>query len=103
VRRLIAVDSPEVAAAKRLIDALREQGFSFSRIAPGEDAPVRGTRDDRNYSDEIYVAGFSHSCTAIRRSKSSLIIPGGLPVVARLEGDALTVLHVVATEWHLSP
>jgi hypothetical protein len=94
-------DGPELAAAKRLLDAAKAAGFSFARIAPGEDAPLRGMRQTREWLDEMYLAGCSEpvSCTAIRRRRSSLIVPGGLPVAARVEGDAIEVLHTVVTEW----
>lgn len=95
------VDSPEVVAAKRLLDTLHHQGFTFTRIATGEDGPLHGTRETPEWLDEVYIAGFSDSCSAIRRRRSSLIVPGGPPVAARVEGDALTVLHVVSTEWTL--
>jgi hypothetical protein len=36
------VDSPELAAAKRLLGAAKDQGFTFQRIAPGPDGPLRG-------------------------------------------------------------
>ena len=32
-------ESPELAAAKRLLDAAKDRGFIFERIAVGEDAP----------------------------------------------------------------
>jgi len=38
-------DSPELAAAKRLLDATKALGFTFRRIAFGKDAPPRGTRE----------------------------------------------------------
>lgn len=98
----VMVDSPWTAAAKRLLDDLRAQGFAFERIGPGEDAPVRGVRNSIAYRDEIYLVGFSHSCFAQRRKRRSIIVPGGLPITWRVEGDALTVLHVVATEWNLT-
>jgi hypothetical protein len=34
-----------------------------------------------------------------RQRKSSLVVPGGLPVTEREEGDALTVLHTVVSDW----
>ena len=49
--------------------------------------------------DEIYIAGFSGSCYATRARRYSLIVPGGLPVTDRVEGDALTVLHTVVFDW----
>jgi hypothetical protein len=63
------------------------------------DAPVVGVRESVGWHDEIYLAGFSDSCTAIRRRRSSLIVPGGLPVAERVNGDALTVLHTVVRDW----
>jgi hypothetical protein len=94
-------DSPELAAAKRLLDEAKAQGFRFERVAPGEDGHLRGVRDTPEHRDEIYLAGFAapESCTAIRRRRSSLIVPGGLPVTARVTGDALTVLHTVVSDW----
>jgi hypothetical protein len=94
-------DGPELAAAKRLLDAAKDAGFAFARIATGEDGPLRGVRQSREWVDELYLAGFSQpqSCTAIRRRRCSLLVPGGLPVAARVDGDAIEVLHTVVTEW----
>jgi hypothetical protein len=94
-------DSPEVAAAKRLLDAAKDQGFRFERLAPGPDGPLRGVRETVEWRDEIYVGGCGQpdSCTAIRRRRSSLVVPGGLPVTARVTGDALVVLHTVVSDW----
>ena len=94
-------DSPDLAAAKRLLDAAKEAGFSFQRIAVGEDAPLLGVRQSTQWLDEIHLGGLwaPQSCTAIRRRRSSLVVPGGLPVAQRVSGDALTVLHTVVTDW----
>ncbi|MGH3900872.1 MAG: hypothetical protein ACRDTA_22035 [Pseudonocardiaceae bacterium] len=94
-------DSADLAAAKRLLDAATSDGFTFQRIAPGEDGPLRGVRETPEFLDEIYVAGFwePDSCTAIRRRRSSLVVPRGLPVTERVTGDALTVLHTVIFDW----
>lgn len=94
-------DSPQLVAAMRLLDAAKDAGFAFERIVPGEDGPLRGVRQTREFLDEVYVAGCEEpdSCTAIRRRRCSLIVPGGLPVVERVAGDALTVLHTVVTDW----
>lgn len=93
--------SPDLAAAKRLLDAAKDQGFRFERIAPGPDGPLRGVRETLEFIDELYLAGFweADACTAIRRRRCALLVPGGLPVTARIEGDALTVLHTVVTDW----
>jgi hypothetical protein len=91
--------SLDVAVAKRLLDVAVDNGFSFQRLAVGPDGPLRGVRESIEWQDEIYLAGFSDSCTAIRRRRSSLIVPGGLPVAKRVSGDALTVLHTVVCDW----
>ena len=98
----MTTDSPDVAAAKQLLDAAKDAGFAFQRVAPGEDGPLLGVRDGARYRAEIYLAGFlePQSCRAIRRRRYSLIVPGGLPVAERVSGDALTVLHTVVTDWH---
>jgi len=95
------VDSPDLAAAKRLLDAAKDAGFAFQRIAPGEDAPLRGVRQSTHWLDEIHLGGLwaPQSCTAIRRRRSSLVVPGGLPVAEQVSGDALIVLHTVVTDW----
>ncbi len=95
------IDSPELAAAKRLLDVAKSDGFAFRRTAPGPDGPLRGVRDTVQWHDEVYLAGFwqENSCHAIRRRRSSLLVPGGLPVAQRVSGDALTVLHTVLTDW----
>jgi hypothetical protein len=95
------VDSPQLVAAMRLLDAAKDAGFTFERIAPGEDGPLHGVRQTREFIDEVYVAGCGEpdSCTAIRRRRYSLIVPGGLPVTQRLAGDALTVLHIIVIDW----
>jgi hypothetical protein len=95
----MTADSPGVAVAKRLLDGAKAHGFHFERIADGPDAPLVGVRESIQWRDEIYLAGFSDSCTAIRRRRSSLIVPGGLPVAHRVSGDALTVLHTVVCDW----
>jgi len=48
-------DSPDLAAAKRLLDAAKEAGFAFQQIAPGEDAPLRGVRQSTQWLDEIHL------------------------------------------------
>lgn len=91
--------SPQLRAAMRLVDLATQQGFAFTRTVPGEDAPLRGIRQTREFIDEIVVAGFSTSCEATRRRRHSLVVPGGLPVVQCVTGDALTVLHTVTEDW----
>jgi len=91
--------APQLAAAKRLLDAAKDAGFAFQRIAPGPDGPMRGVRRAREWVDEIYLGGFAHSYTALRRRRWSLVVPGGLPVAARVDGDAIEVLQTVVADW----
>jgi hypothetical protein len=58
-----------------------------------------GWRETIEHRDEMYLGGFGDSYHATRATKPSLIVPGGLPVTARVAGDALTVLHTVVTDW----
>ncbi|MGH3768073.1 MAG: hypothetical protein ACRDTX_23485 [Pseudonocardiaceae bacterium] len=94
-----AADGPELRAAKRLLDLATSQGFAFQRVAPGPDGPLFARRETTQYRDEIDLGGFADSCHATRARKSSLVVPGGLPVTARVTGDALTVLHTVLADW----
>lgn len=94
-----AAEGPELTAAKRLLDLAKNHGFAFQRVAPGPDGPLFARRDTLEHHDEIYLGGFHDSCHAIRARKSSLIVPGGLPITARVTGDALTVLHTVVSDW----
>jgi hypothetical protein len=97
-------DSPELSAAKRLLDDAKARGFAFERTGPGPDAPLLGVRESTDWVDEIVLAGFwqPNSCCAVRRRRSSLVVPGGLPVAERVQGDALTVLHTVVSDWAVS-
>lgn len=74
------------------------------RVAAGPDGPLRGVRQSPEFLDELYLAGFWEpgACTALRRHRCALLVPGGLPVTARVKGDALTVLHIVVTDWEFS-
>jgi hypothetical protein len=58
-----------------------------------------GVRETLAYRDICYLGGFSEGCSATRTRKSSLVIPGGPLITARVNGDALTVLHTVVTDW----
>jgi hypothetical protein len=89
----------ELRAAKRLLDLAKSHGFAFQRVAPGPDGPLFARRETTGYRDEIYLGGFNDSCHATRVRKSSFIVPGGLPITARVTGDALTVLHTVVADW----
>src|SRR3954454_20451632 len=93
------VDGPELTAAKRLLDAAKSQGFTFQRIATGPDGPLLGVRETVEYRDTCYLSGFGEGCSATRARKYSLVLPGGLPITERVTGDALTVLHVLLSDW----
>lgn len=95
----MVADSPELAAAKRLLDLAKSQGFTFQRIAPGPDGPLFARRETTAHRDEIYLGGFGDSCHATRARKSSLIVPGAPLITARVSGDALSVLHTVLSDW----
>ncbi len=69
-------DSADVITGKRLLDAVKRQGFVFRRIAPGPDGPLEGVREINGWRDVIYLGGFSSSCYAWRERRSSLILPG---------------------------
>ena len=96
---VVSAESPDLAAAKRLLDAAKRAGFRFQRVAPGPDGPLWGVRETVGWRDTIYLAGFSQACTASRARKSSLIIPGGPLVTQRVSGDAVCVLHTVVCDW----
>lgn len=85
----------------RLLDLAKTRGFRFERIAPGPDGPLRGVRETPLFADEINIAGMwaPGCCSAIRRRRCTLILPGGLPVIDQVTGNALTVLNTVVTSW----
>jgi hypothetical protein len=58
-----------------------------------------GVRESLDYRDTVYIGGFDSGCHASRARKSSLIVPGGGPVIERVEGDAVTVLHTAVSDW----
>jgi hypothetical protein len=121
-------DSPPPPSAERIIAQLRTtarrggrpwltarnwwrpSGCSTSRKTMG--SPSSGSRRVRTgrcgvcekppqWRDEIYLAGFwaPNSCSATRRRRCSLVVPGGLPIAERVSGDALTVVHTVLSDW----
>jgi hypothetical protein len=62
---------------------------------------LRGVREAPQWRNEIYLAGFwaLNSCSATRRRRCALVVPGGLPIAERVSGDALTVVHTVLSDW----
>lgn len=93
----MGADSPDVMIAKRLLDQLKQRGFQFQRIAPGEDGPLIGNRVTGNCVDMIHIEGFSRDCFAWRQRSASLILPGAGLVERRADGSALDVLNEVLT------
>lgn len=93
--------SADLVTGKRLLDAVKRQGFVFRRIAPGPDGPLEGVREVGGWRDTIHLGGFSDGCYAWRERTSSLIVPGGALVATRVSGNALNVLNAVLT-WEAS-
>lgn len=92
-------ESPDLVAAKQLLDIAKRRGFVFQRVAPGPDGPLWGVRETLEWRDTLYLAGFGQDCSATRTRKSSSIIPRGSLVTHRLDGNALSVLHTVVLDW----
>ena len=95
-------DSPDVVVAKRLLDQVKRDGFTFQRVALGEDAPLVGYRISDDWVDLIHLEGFSRDCFAWRQRASSLIVSRDALVQRRVEGGALDVLREVLT-WETRP
>lgn len=96
----MTAESPDLSAARRLLDLAKERGFTFLRIAPGEDGPLWGERDTPEWSDTIYISGFSEGCNATRARRSLLVVPSGLLTTERVSGNAIEVLRTVC-DWVL--
>ncbi len=97
----MTIDSPDLVIAKRLLDHVKAQGFQFQRVAQGPDGVLLGTRRTDEWTDTVYLDGFSRGCYALRERKTSLVIPGSALVERRATGDALNVLNTVLT-WENS-
>jgi hypothetical protein len=90
--------SAELAAAMRLLDARQGAGVQLPNALPsGRTVRCSACGKASIYRDTVYLAGFSERCHA--RSRRNLIVPGGLPVIDRVDGDALTVLHTAVSDW----
>jgi hypothetical protein len=83
--------------AKRLLDHAKLRGFRFRRVAEGLDGAMLGTRRTGEWSDTVYLNGFSRDCYALRERITSLVVPGHALVERRATGDALNVLNAVLT------
>ncbi len=91
------LDCPDVVTAKRLLDHVKQGGFTFQRVAPGVDGPLVGYRVSDDCVDMIHIEGFSRDCFAWRTRTSSLIVSPAALVQAWVEGSALEVLGEVLT------
>lgn len=93
----MAAESPDLVIAKRLLDHAKLRGFQFRRVAEGPDGALLGTRRTGEWSDTVYLNGFSRDCYALRKRTTSLLVPGDALVERRATGDALNVLNAVLT------
>ena len=66
---------PRPRDAKRLLDHVKDQSFQFQRVA-GPDVSLVGTRDTDEWTDTVYLDGFSRGCYALRERRTSLVVPG---------------------------
>ncbi len=94
---VMATDSPDLVIAKRLLDLVKAEGFQFQRIVEGPDGALLGTRHTGEWTDTLYLDGFSQGCYAVRERKTSLVVPGNALVERRATGGALNVLNSVLT------
>lgn len=88
-------DSPDLVIAKRLLDHVKAQGFQFQRVAEGPDGALLGIRRTHDWTDTLFIDGFTRGCYAMRERTTSLVVPGSALVEHRTSGGALTVLHTV--------
>lgn len=73
----MTTDSPDVVIAKQLLDHVKAQGFQFQRVAEGPDGALLGIRRADEWTDTVYLDGFSRGCYAMRERATSLVVPGG--------------------------
>jgi hypothetical protein len=88
-------DERKLTAAMRLAETC---GFRFMQVTPG--AAWWGERDTAQWNDIVFLGGISGNCNAAR-SRQGLVVPGERLIAERVEGDALTVLHIVCEHWPL--
>lgn len=92
-----APESADLVVAKRLLDHARRRGFQFRPVEGGPDGALLGTRDREDFTDIVFIAGFSRDCYAVRQRTSSLLVPGGGALELRVTGDVLNTLNSVLT------
>jgi hypothetical protein len=93
----MATDNADLVIAKRLLDHVKVRGFQFQRVTEGPDGALLGLRRSGEWTDTVYLGGFSCGCYALRERGTSLLVPGGGLVERRASGDALNVLNAVLT------
>ncbi|MGH3937919.1 MAG: hypothetical protein ACRDTG_04675 [Pseudonocardiaceae bacterium] len=90
-------ENPDLIIAMRLLDHAKLRGFQFQRVAKGPDGALLGTRRTGDWTDTLYIDGFSCNCYALRERTTSLVVPSNAQVECRASGDALNVLNAVLT------
>jgi hypothetical protein len=90
-------ESRDLVIAKRLLDHAKLRGFQFHRVGDGPDGALLGTRRTGDWTDTVYLDGFSCGCYALRERTTSLAVPGPGLVERRTAGDVLNVLNTVLT------
>ena len=93
---MTSTDSPDLAAAKRLLDRAKLGGFEFVRTASGPDGPLLGRRITGRWLDTVYLEGLSRDCHAWRQRRSPLLTPGQ-KAERQISGSALDILNDVLT------
>ncbi|MFN2495135.1 MAG: hypothetical protein ABR608_04405 [Pseudonocardiaceae bacterium] len=93
----MAIESRDLVIAKRLLDHAKLRGFQFRRVAEGPDGALLGTRRTDEWTDTLYLNGFSRDCYALRERTTCLLVPDHALVERRATGDALNVLNAVLT------
>lgn len=93
----MVAESPDLVIAKRLLDHVKARGFQFQRVAGGPDGALLGLRRTLDWTDILYLDGFSRDCYALRERTTSLLVPDGALVEHHAAGDALNVLNTVLT------
>jgi hypothetical protein len=88
-------EATDLVIAERLLDHVKAQGFQFQRVAEGPDGALLGTRRTDEWTDTVYLDGFSRGCYALRARTTALAVPGGALVECCATGGALNVLNTV--------
>lgn len=71
------------------------------QFTESQDGALLGTRRTNDWTDTLYLNGFSRDCYALRERTTSLLVPEHALVERRATGDALNVLNAVLT-WDMA-